>query len=73
MQVKVTVTTEVTDSRGDTLASVTTTRVETIGDNPRFLRSEIVNRDVFDRAVARNLDGVEGTFLADIERHGGRP
>lgn len=71
MQVKVTVTTEVTATGGEDVTTVTTTTTTSIGDNVRFLRSEIANSDVYRRSTSQNLDGVEGAFAMRIARMGG--
>jgi len=61
MQVKVSVTTTVTDGRG-VLTEVTTVDRKTIGDNPRMVRSAIVQSDVYDAVTSLNLDQVEAGF-----------
>lgn len=62
MQVRVEVTTTVTDGTGALITSVTTAEVATIGDNPAMVRSAIVTTDVYGRAESLNLDQVEAGF-----------
>jgi hypothetical protein len=62
MQVKVFVTTTVTDASGSVITQVTTVEKASVGDNPRLVRDAIRNADVYGKAISLNLDQVEARF-----------
>jgi hypothetical protein len=69
MRAEVTITTRLMDSAGQEITTVSTTEVATFGDNPRFLRTMLV--EPIQRAESRNLDQVVAVRGPEIARMGG--